>query len=60
MLKRIKSTYIKYTLLFIAVFSMGFLLFFASVYFGGWGEIPNKKELAGFQYQRASEVYSAR
>ncbi len=59
MLKRIKSTYIKYTLLFIAVFSMGFLLFFASVYFGGWGKIPNKKELASFQYQRASEVYSA-
>ncbi len=58
-LKRVKSHYIKYALLSIAVLGTGFLLFFASVYFGGWGEIPDKKELAGFQYQRASEVYSA-
>lgn len=34
-------------------------LFIASVYMGIWGKVPSKEELADFQYQRASEVYSA-
>ncbi len=34
-------------------------LFFVSVYAGFWGRLPTKSELADFQYQRASEVFSA-
>ncbi|MEP2279883.1 transglycosylase domain-containing protein, partial [Maribacter sp.] len=36
-----------------------FILFIASVNIGLWGEIPSKKELSNFQYQMASEVYTA-
>ncbi len=35
------------------------ILFISLVYFGAWGKIPTKRELADFQYQRASRVYSA-
>ncbi|AKA35872.1 transglycosylase domain-containing protein [Flagellimonas lutaonensis] len=34
-------------------------LFIGSVYMGIWGKVPSQEELADFQYQRASEVYSA-
>ncbi len=34
-------------------------LFVLSVYFGLWGKIPGKTELASLEYQRASEVFSA-
>ena len=36
-----------------------FLLFLGSVYVGVWGKLPSKKELSNFQYQTASEVFSA-
>ncbi|MGB3144618.1 MAG: transglycosylase domain-containing protein, partial [Maribacter sp.] len=36
-----------------------FLLFLGSVYAGIWGKLPSKKELSNFQYQTASEVFSA-
>ncbi|MEP2238330.1 MAG: transglycosylase domain-containing protein [Maribacter sp.] len=36
-----------------------FILFIASVNIGLWGKIPSKKELSNFQYQMASEVYTA-
>tara|TARA_R110002051_G_scaffold101478_1_gene172294 strand:- start:13024 stop:15303 length:2280 start_codon:yes stop_codon:yes gene_type:complete len=36
-----------------------FILFLGSVNIGLWGKIPSKKELANFQYQIASEVYTA-
>jgi penicillin-binding protein 1A len=35
------------------------LLFILSIYLGAWGKVPSKKELSDFQYQRASEVYTA-
>ncbi|MFS4494083.1 transglycosylase domain-containing protein [Maribacter sp. 2308TA10-17] len=59
MLKKIKSKYLKYALVAIVAFSVGVLLFVLSVYFGAWGKLPNKTELANFQYQQASEVYTA-
>jgi len=59
MLKRIKSKYLKNTLLGIGILFVGVVLFVGSVYFGAWGKLPNKKELADFQYQRASEVYTS-
>ena len=34
-------------------------LFIVSVYVGVWGKIPSKKELSNFQYQIASEVFTA-
>ena len=34
-------------------------LFIGSVYVGVWGKIPSKKELSNFQYQIASEVFTA-
>ncbi|SEM04904.1 penicillin-binding protein 1A [Maribacter orientalis] len=36
-----------------------FLLFIASINLGLWGKIPSKKELSNFQYQMASEVFTA-
>ncbi|WP_300027826.1 transglycosylase domain-containing protein [uncultured Maribacter sp.] len=36
-----------------------FILFIASINIGLWGQIPSKKELSNFQYQRASEVFTA-
>ncbi|WP_291966925.1 transglycosylase domain-containing protein [Maribacter sp.] len=36
-----------------------FILFIASINMGLWGQIPSKKELSNFQYQRASEVFTA-
>ncbi|WP_419212242.1 transglycosylase domain-containing protein [Maribacter sp. X9] len=36
-----------------------FLLFIGSVQVGVWGKIPSKKELSNFQYQIASEVFTA-
>ncbi len=36
-----------------------FFVFILSIYWGAWGKIPGKEELSDFQYQRASEVYTA-
>ena len=36
-----------------------FLLFILSINLGLWGKIPSKKELSNFQYQMASEVFTA-
>ncbi|WP_222937455.1 transglycosylase domain-containing protein [Cytophaga sp. FL35] len=36
-----------------------FLLFILSIKWGAWGKLPTKEDLSDFQYQRASEVYSA-
>jgi len=35
------------------------ILFILAVYFGIWGKVPTKSDLSDFQYQRASEVYTA-
>ncbi len=58
MINKIKSKYIKYSLIgFVAIFT-GILLFLLSVYLGAWGKLPDKEELSNFQYQQASEVYT--
>lgn len=59
MLKRIKLKYLKYILIGIGILVIAVFLFIGSIYSGLWGKLPSKKELADFQYQRASEVYSA-
>ncbi|NKI27761.1 penicillin-binding protein [Arenibacter sp. 6A1] len=55
----IKNRFLKFGTLFFLSFLFAGFLFFASIYLGAWGKIPNKKELSDFKYQRASEVYSA-
>ena len=58
-LKKIKSPYLRYGLLaLLGILVVGFL-FVTSVYLGAWGKIPSKEELETFEYQRATEVYSA-
>ncbi len=36
-----------------------FVLFLLSIYAGAWGKVASKKDLSEFNYQRASEVYTA-
>jgi penicillin-binding protein 1A len=57
--KRIKSPYLRYGLIAICSFTIALIFFIFSIYFGAWGRLPSKKELSNFQYQRASEVYTA-
>lgn len=59
LLKRIKSPYIRFALLAGAGIIVTTLVFVGSVYVGLWGPLPSQDELADFEYQRASEVYSA-
>ncbi len=58
-LKKIKSPYIRYALIGLGAALLGLFLLVSSVYFEAWGELPSKKELSEFEYQRASEVYSS-
>ena len=59
LLKNIKTPYLRYGLLALAFGLAVTLVFIASVYMGAWGKLPTKDELRKFDYQRASEVYSA-
>lgn len=58
-LKRIKPSFLRYILLAATAFVVFFFVFILSIYWGAWGKIPGKEELSDFQYQRASEVYTA-
>ncbi|MGF1559243.1 MAG: transglycosylase domain-containing protein [Flavobacteriaceae bacterium] len=59
LLKNIKTPYFRYGLLALACGLAVTLVFIASVHIGAWGKLPTKNELREFDYQRASEVYSA-
>lgn len=58
MLDKIKSKYIKYPLIALGLAIVGIFLFIFSVSLGFWGKLPTKQELANYEYQRASEVYT--
>lgn len=58
-LKQIKSPILKYGILGISTLLILAMLFFLSIYLGVWGKLPTKNDLSDFQYQRASEVYTA-
>lgn len=58
-LNKIKSPFFKYALLTAGIALILAILFIVSIYLGAWGKIPAKKELSDFDYQRASEVYTA-
>ncbi|WP_281540804.1 transglycosylase domain-containing protein [Maribacter aestuarii] len=57
--KKIKSPYLRYSILgFLCIFTL-LLIFLLSINIGLWGTIPSKKELSSFQYQVASEVFTS-
>ncbi len=58
-LEGIKPPYLRYGLIAFIIFYTGSVLFLLTVYLGVWGKLPNRTELSNFDYQRASEVYSA-
>ncbi|WP_276165829.1 penicillin-binding protein 1A [Zobellia alginiliquefaciens] len=58
-LKKIKSPFLRYAVLALLTLVAFFFVFIISIYWGAWGKIPGKEELSDFQYQRASEVYTA-
>lgn len=59
MLKRIKPKLLKYIIYGIGIIAVSLFLFVFSIYIGLWGKLPAKTDLSNFEYQRASEVYSA-
>ncbi|MBC7000420.1 transglycosylase domain-containing protein [Cytophaga sp. FL35] len=58
-LKTIKNKFLRYGIFAIIGLILLFLLFILSIKWGAWGKLPTKEDLSDFQYQRASEVYSA-
>jgi len=58
-LKQVKSPFLRYGLLAIGILIAVSILFVLCVYWGVWGKLPTKINLSDFQYQRASEVYTA-
>ena len=58
-LKKIKSPFLRYSIVILTTGLTIVFLFILSIYLGGWGKIPGKEELSDFRYQKASEVYSA-
>lgn len=57
--KPIKNKVLKITVQIALGLALVFVLFLLSIYIGAWGKVPSKKDLSEFNYQRASEVYSA-
>ena len=58
-MKKRKSVYFRYALMTLMFIFFAGIIFILSIRFGAWGKLPNKSELSTFQYQRASEVFSA-
>lgn len=58
-LKLIKSPLIRSGIIIVSVVSIVLVFFILSVRLGAWGKLPGINELSNFQYQRASEVYTA-
>lgn len=56
--KRKRSIFKVLGIVVLCLFAL-FLIFVGSVNLGLWGKIPSKKELSSFQYQMASEVFTA-
>ena len=58
-LKGIKNRYLRIGILALAGLFIFSVIFVMSVKWGLWGKLPSKEDLSDFQYQRASEVYTA-
>jgi len=60
MLNKIKrNPKIKWALIVLASLFTLFILFFASIYFGAWGELPSSTELKELKQNRATEVLAS-
>ena len=60
MLNKIKiNPKIKWALIVLASLFTIFILFFASIYFGAWGELPSSAELKELKQNRATEVLAS-
>ncbi|HMB64378.1 MAG TPA: transglycosylase domain-containing protein, partial [Eudoraea sp.] len=57
--KKIKSPFLRYALIGITGLAASLHLFILSIYFGAWGRLPDKESLSDFNFQEASEIYSA-
>ena len=57
--KKINPPLLRYALIVMVMIISMTIIFVLSIYFGAWGELPDKKSLAEFQHPRASEVYTA-
>ncbi|MGB5272187.1 MAG: transglycosylase domain-containing protein [Eudoraea sp.] len=57
--KKINPPLWRYALIVMVMIISMATIFVLSIYFGVWGELPDKKSLAEFQHPRASEVYTA-
>ncbi|PKA99411.1 penicillin-binding protein 1A [Flavobacteriaceae bacterium MAR_2009_75] len=58
-LKGIKNRYLRIGILALMGLFIFSVIFVMSVKWGLWGKLPSKEDLSDFQYQRASEVYTA-
>ncbi|SHJ85675.1 penicillin-binding protein 1A [Pseudozobellia thermophila] len=54
-----KHRFLKIGIIVLLGLLLASILFVASVGWGLWGPLPSKNDLSDFQYQRASEVYTA-
>ncbi|RRQ47573.1 penicillin-binding protein [Maribacter algicola] len=58
-LSKIKPPLLRYFTVGIVGLLLLLIVFVGTIYIGAWGKIPNKQELSNFQYQVASEVFTA-
>ncbi|MBQ4914429.1 transglycosylase domain-containing protein [Maribacter sp. MMG018] len=58
-LLKIKPPILRYFLIIVTTLLLLVGIFIGSIYVGAWGKIPSKEELSNFQYQVASEVFTA-
>lgn len=57
--KRIKNKFLRISIVALLGLLIVSALFIGSIGWGLWGPLPSKSDLSDFQYQRASEVYTA-
>ena len=58
-LNKIQNKYLRWGIIASIGLLGFFVLFISSIRWGLWGKIPKEEDLSDFQYQRASEVYTA-
>ncbi|MHA7058218.1 transglycosylase domain-containing protein [Aquimarina sp. M1] len=54
--KLFQKTWVKWTLITIGGLVLVFTIFYASIYFGLWGKIPNQEELSSLKQAEATQV----
>ncbi|WP_299245668.1 transglycosylase domain-containing protein [uncultured Aquimarina sp.] len=54
--KLLQKRWIKWPLIVLGSFFLVFIIFYGSIYFGFWGEIPSKNELSSLKQAEATQV----